>query len=43
VFGCYESDNEPCGSMKCGEFIDQLIDYKLLKKNPIILNSVNEL
>jgi hypothetical protein len=33
VAGCYEHDNEPSVSIKCGEFLDQLSDYKLLTKD----------
>jgi hypothetical protein len=31
--GCCEHGNEPSGSIKCGEFLDQLSDCQLLKKN----------
>ena len=29
-----ECGNEPSGSMKCGEFLDQLQTSQLLKKDP---------
>ena len=33
VAGCCECGNEPSGSIKCGEFLDQLRTSQLLKKN----------
>jgi hypothetical protein len=33
VAGFYEDSNEPSGSVKGGEFIDQLNDCELLKKD----------
>jgi len=32
--GSCEHGNEPSGSIKSGEFLDQLNDYQLLKKDP---------
>jgi hypothetical protein len=32
VAGCRKHDNEPSGSIKGGEFLDQLIDYQLIKE-----------
>jgi hypothetical protein len=32
VAGFCERDNEPSGSIKCGEFLDKLSDYYLVKK-----------
>ena len=31
--GTYECGNEPSGSIKCGEFLDQLRNGQLLKKD----------
>ena len=33
VAGGYECGNEPSGSVKCGEFLDQLQTSQLLKKD----------
>jgi hypothetical protein len=33
VVGCCEHGNEPSCSTTCREFLDQLIDYQLLKKD----------
>jgi hypothetical protein len=33
VAGCCEHSNEPMDSIKGGEFVDQLSDYQLLKKD----------
>jgi len=33
VAGCYERDNEPSGSTKGREFLDQVIDYQFLKNS----------
>jgi hypothetical protein len=33
VAGCCEHGNEPPGSIKGEEFLDQLSDYKLLKND----------
>jgi hypothetical protein len=31
--GCYDSGDEPSGSIKCGEFFDKLRTFKLLRKD----------
>jgi hypothetical protein len=31
--GCCEHGNEPSGSIKCGEFLDQMRDRQLLEKD----------
>ena len=31
--GCYVCGNEPSGYIKCGEFLDWLRKYQLLKKD----------
>jgi hypothetical protein len=31
--GCYEQANKPLGSIKFGNFLDQLSDFHILKKN----------
>jgi hypothetical protein len=33
VAGSCEHGNEPSGSIKCGDFVYQLSDYQLLKKD----------
>jgi hypothetical protein len=33
VTGSYEHGNEPSGSVKGDEFLDQMNDYQLLKKD----------
>jgi hypothetical protein len=33
VAGCCEHGNEPSGSIKGGEFVDQLSDCQLVKKD----------
>jgi hypothetical protein len=33
VAGSYENSNEPSGSVKVGDFLDQLSDHWLLKKD----------
>jgi len=33
VWGSFKSDNEPSGSIKCGEFLDYLRTGQLLKKD----------
>jgi hypothetical protein len=33
VVGCCEHGNEPSGSIKSKEFLDELSDYHLLKKD----------
>jgi hypothetical protein len=33
VAGCCEHGNEPSGSIKSGEFLDQLSDYLFVKKD----------
>jgi hypothetical protein len=33
VAGCYEHDSKLLGIIKGGEFLDQLSDYQLLKKD----------
>ena len=33
VAGTYECGNEPSGSIKCGDFLDQLRTGQLVKKN----------
>jgi len=32
--GCCERGNEPSGSIKCVQFLDQILTCELLKKNP---------
>jgi hypothetical protein len=34
VAGCHGHDDEHWGSIKGGEFLDQLSDYQLPKKDP---------
>jgi hypothetical protein len=33
VAASYEHGNEPSGYIKCGELLDYLCDYRLLKKD----------
>jgi hypothetical protein len=33
VAGCYECGNEPSGSIKCGEFLEQLRNCLFLRKD----------
>jgi hypothetical protein len=40
VAGCCENGNEPLGSVTCGELIDQLSDYYLVKKDSTELINV---
>jgi hypothetical protein len=37
VAGCCERFNEPSGSIKSTEFVEQVSDYKLLKDAPNLL------
>jgi hypothetical protein len=41
VAGCCKNGNEPCGSIKCGEFHDWLQNYSLPKR--ILLNGFSYL
>ena len=34
--GCCERDNEPSDSVRCGEFLDELKDCWLLKKDSAV-------
>jgi hypothetical protein len=44
VAGSCENGNEPSGSIKGGEFLDQLRGYKILKKEPgLCSQSVSQL
>jgi hypothetical protein len=36
--GSYEHGNEPSGSMKCWEILEQLDDWKLLEKDSVLFN-----